>query len=87
MVSRLAVLVLGMAPAAVAAGASAAKSLLRGSAPESVMVGGWVFFFVWGCLRCHFQRAGKKKINLALFFMLYACCIAVGTRHQTFMRR
>eukprot|EP00904_Undaria_pinnatifida_P006959 jgi/Undpi1/3393/HiC_scaffold_15.g06766.m1 len=37
MVSRLAVLVLGMAPAAVAAGASAAKSLLRGSAPESVM--------------------------------------------------
>eukprot|EP00904_Undaria_pinnatifida_P006971 jgi/Undpi1/3403/HiC_scaffold_15.g06776.m1 len=37
MVSRLAVLVLGMAPAAVAADASASKALLRGSAPDSVM--------------------------------------------------
>ena len=42
--SRLAMLVLGMAPAAVAADASASKSLLRGSTPEeSVMVSGRLF--------------------------------------------
>ena len=72
MVSRLAVLVLGMAPAAVAAGASAAKSLLRGSAPESVMVGGCFFLFGVVCVVIFNEREKKKSI-----WHCFSCYMAV----------
>ena len=63
MVPRLAMLALGMAPAAIAADASASKSLLRGSDPESVMVGGY-----FGAVIFNNFRLCEKRICLALFF-------------------